>query len=721
MRRMHSPFSNPQQAHARLITCSAPSFCSLALLQVLLQGQQGVRDGVVLLPRRDVLPQRAARHGHVLPQRQLHAVRQRQGTCVQMGGGGMQRCSGFVSNKSRAPANVVRRWAHGSRGSPGSAARQAACARSRSGSRSSCTVACGPPPPGAWCGACVSIRSSDAALTHFGSTSATFRRCCGKGTTPCGLNTCCTDKYETCVDRGGGFKECVLKKGAARPCGRSKQPCRPDQCTADGACCSGADLSCGSATCCDPGSGQCFPKANQGQGLCCKPGQEPVFSPSLNASICCAPGTVVCGKSCCEAGRRCACLGERRCRADKHLPDATVCFAARRRVETAAQERAPRQSWHGHDPARARRCDARGALPVCMAEGASPCGQEAQCWAPNNDVCWPKARGGKGACCPKDQPACGDSYCCDKGDTCVVTKESPLGTCCRPGQKPCGGECCGVGTACLNGTCVAQPTCLSGQTACGRMCCQGNQHCCGGGCCDSKFKCTIARDATTGQEYGMCEALECAAGREACGGKCCAAGQLCSGDGHKCCSPSDLACLFPSSAAQVACHTDSRNPRAWNCSLWSESCWLSRFVPSLIPLCCPDGKAPCSPVSNQCCEGQPDREPQVCDQSMSACCPDGSIPCGGPRVCCTPDEYCMTWPFATARCVPRSVPPCGRTTCPAGHTCYSSARGGQGLCCPPGKVVCRGVDTSDAFSMPPMGSTGEVDWWNCCDPPGKVS
>ncbi len=381
----------------------------------------------------------------------------------------------------------------------------------------------------------------------------------------------------------------------------------------------------------------------------------------------------------------------------------------------------------------ARRCDARGALPVCMAEGASPCGQEAQCWAAFIDVCWPKARGGKGQCCPKGQPPCGDSSCCDKGDTCVVTKESPLGTCCRPGQKPCGGECCGVGLACVNSTCVVQPDCQAGQAACGRMCCPGGQQCCGGGCCDARDKCTVARDSNTWQERALCEALRCGVGRAPCGGKCCAAGQSCSADGLMCCSPSDLACLFPSSAAQVACHTDSRNPRAWNCSFWSESCWLARFPPgssNLMPLCCPDGQAPCVSTPNQCCMGQLEGKgqpepPPVCSD-MFTCCPDGSIPCGSMHSCCTRDEWCMeaTGPATggMAKCVPRSARPCGRaSTCPAEHTCFSSARHGQGLCCPPGRVACRGVETSDAPAMPPMASTGEVDWWNCCDPPGKVS
>ncbi len=149
------------------------------------------------------------------------------------------------------------------------------------------------------------------------------------------------------------------------------------------------------------------------------------------------------------------------------------------------------------------------------------------------------------------------------------------------------------------------------------------------------------------------------------------------------------------------------------CRLWDQSCYLrSDSGAAGTGLCCPDGTTPCSLAFGQCCAPTPGK---VCSPyEHDVCCPDGMLLCG--YACCTPDEWCM---LPQAKCVPRSSSPCGHTVCPAGHTCYSSARRGQGLCCPPGKVACRGVDSLGARPefMLQLYFVGQSDWQYCCDPP----
>jgi len=112
------------------------------------------------------------------------------------------------------------------------------------------------------------------------------------------------------------------------------------------------------------------------------------------------------------------------------------------------------------------------------------------------------------------------------------------GTCCPPGQTPCGTECCDP-FLCNTTPAGYSFCCAPDTTPCGYDCCDPSlgQHCCGFGgsleCCDQWQGCN--------EDTGMC----C----DPCGGDCCDPGEQCNTASGTCCpsgtSPCGSSCCGP--------------------------------------------------------------------------------------------------------------------------------------------------------------------------------
>ena len=222
----------------------------------------------------------------------------------------------------------------------------------------------------------------------------------------------------------------------------------------------------------------------------------------------------------------------------------------------------------------------------------------------------------RGLCCAEGLVGCGTSGCCNRSDTCI----SATGQCCPKHQNVCNHVCCNPGEVCKENVVC----CPVEQEICGKVCCGPGEVCNKrtGNCCASVLcgdLCCADGALCADPDRGLC----CGFGREVCDGKCCELGDLCIKG--KCCSnPCGMFCC---DSNQICCGGSCcpsgegcLNPKTKKCG---GTCHAK-----LVP-CVPDPLGPsiCCSANVACCGGD--------------CCKPGEICCAGPGIifgCHYPDQ-----------------------------------------------------------------------------------
>jgi hypothetical protein len=279
--------------------------------------------------------------------------------------------------------------------------------------------------------------------------------------------------------------------------------------------------------------------------------------------------------------------------------------------------------------------------------------------------------GPKGMCCSPGLKGCGDNFCCNPSDQCLVNPNPippfPTASCCPGGYTVCNGACCPGGDYVCNPQ--TQACCLKGGV-CGNTCCDPSNEVCvnsaSSTCCDKAHACGSIccnkNESCTDPNHGTCTPCSnCSgAGQVCCFGQCCSAPDYCDVESKSCKCPPD--CYGKCGGAPDGCGDTCTGacPELFSC--YQQRCCQADCV----------GK----------CGGAPDG----CGGTCSFPCPNGGV-CQG-QSCCTPDctnKSCGAGDGCGGRCNSGFCPPgeqCSAGRCRA--NCGGSGRAdccGDGSCC----------------------------------------